>query len=73
MAQINLPLPRHDAKHVQGNQYTHGMQLAVGAVQEVGNHVITVQFRVFLEGELRVRLVAFGGEAHVVKLDFVNA
>ena len=50
-----------------------GCNWRISAIQEIGDHVITVQLWVFLKGKLRVGLVAFGREADIVKLDFVHA
>ena len=37
--QVHRTLPRHYAKHVEREQHARRMQLGVGMLQEVGNHV----------------------------------
>ncbi len=55
-------------------QRAGGMKLGIGVFQEVGNHVGAVPLRMLgLKVEAGVFLIAFGGEAHVVELDFVRA
>ena len=50
------------------------MNLLVGARQEVRDYVRTLPVRMsLLEVEAGVFLVAFGGEANIVKLHFVGA
>src|SRR5215472_13775290 len=71
MPEIDLSLPGHDAEDVEREQHAHGVELAVGAIQEVGDHDITLQFRILLESELGVGLVALSGEADVIELDLI--
>ena len=73
MGQVYRALPGHDAEHVERQQRARGVKLGVGVLQEVGNDVRAMPFRMLrLEVEAGVFLVAFGREAHVIELNFVG-
>ena len=50
------------------------MKFVIGAGEKLIDHVGPFPVRMRrLEGESGILLIAFGGEAHIIELDFVNA
>ena len=72
--QIDGTLPGHDSEDVEREQDPGGMDLSVGPVEEIGDDFGTRLVRMLglvIEGS--IFLVAFGGKADVVKLNFVDS
>src|SRR5438309_10663438 len=65
VSEIHVTLPCHHSEDIERNQNSHRMKLRVSAVEEIGNDIGALPPGMgSFECELRVLLVAFGGEAH---------
>src|SRR5580698_3777930 len=72
--QIYRALPGHDSEDVEREQYSGGMDLGIGAIEEVGNHFRTLFFRMIgLIIKLGILLIALGWKADVVELNFIDS
>src|SRR5580658_103551 len=71
---IDGTLPRHDSENIKRQQNAGGVNLGIGAINKTRDYLRARLFGVLaLEVELGIFLVAFSGEADVVKLHFIDS
>src|SRR6202140_4501362 len=75
---IHGTLPRHDSKDVEREQDAGRMDLGIGAIEEISDHIRALHLRwmigmLGLVVERGIFLVAFGGKADVIELHFIDS
>src|SRR5262249_3104810 len=74
VGKVYVALPCHDSEYVERDQHAFRMQLLIGAIEEVGDHVRTLPIRMGrLEIKLRISLIAFRWKTNVIELNFISA